>query len=276
MAIDQPAPQYLSPEYVIHEMREQAHSYTRDFSLPRIAVLAILGGAFVTLGALLSILLSTGIETRGLELLLQGLGFSAGFFFVILSSAVLFSEANVILPASVLDCTQGQLLGRGLRFWIFAWVGNFIGALMVGWALQLSQFYPAGHYELLQEIVAKKMHYRDVGGITAWFQIVLSGMLGNWMVGMAAFFAIMGRTIAGKYIPIFLAVTLFVAGNFQHSPANMGYFSMIMPTGQGPGWGAALVWNIIPAGIGNILGGALLVALPLWYALRPREEPQHP
>ena len=32
-----------------------------------------------------------------------------------------------------------------------------------------------------------------------------------------------------------------------------------MPTGHGPGWGAALVWNIIPVGIGNI-GGALLVA----------------
>jgi formate/nitrite transporter FocA (FNT family) len=44
---------------------------------------------------------------------------------------------------------------------------------------------------------------------------------------------------------------------------------MIMPTGQGPGWVEALAWNIIPAGIGNILGGTLLVALPLWYALRP-------
>jgi formate/nitrite transporter FocA (FNT family) len=171
----------------------------------------------------------------------------------------LFSEANVILPASALDCIRSQLFKGGLRFWIIAWLGNPIGALLVGWALQLSQHYPAGHYESLQEI----------GGVTAWFQILLSGMLGNWMVGMAAFFAIMGRTIVGKYIPVFLAVTLFVAGIFQHSPAIMGYFSMIMPTGQGPGWVEALAWNIIPAGIGNILGGTLLVALPLWYALRP-------
>jgi formate transporter len=251
-------------------MCEHARRYTQDYSLPRIAILAILGGAFIALGALLSILLSTGVETRGIQLLLQGLGFSAGFFFVILSSAVLFSEANVILPAGALDGTRSQLFKGGLRFWIIAWLGNLTGAILVGWALQLSQHYPAGHYELLQEIISKKMHYRDIGGASAWFQIVLSGMLGNWMVGMAAFFAIMGRTIAGKYIPIFLAVTLFVAGNFQHSPANMGYFSMIMPTGQGPGWAAALAWNIVPAGIGNILGGTLLVALPLWYSLRPR------
>jgi hypothetical protein len=42
-----------------------------------------------------------------------------------------------------------------------------------------------------------------------------------------------------------------------------------MPTGSGPGWGAALGWNIIPAGIGNMAGGAFLVALPFWYALDP-------
>ena len=86
---------------------------------------------------------------------------------------------------------------------------------------------------------------------------------------MAAFFSVMARSIIGKYVPVFLAVTLFVAANFQHSPANMGFFSLIMPTGRGPGWGAALVWNIIPAGIGNMAGGAFLVALPFWYALRP-------
>jgi formate/nitrite transporter FocA (FNT family) len=62
---------------------------------------------------------------------------------------------------------------------------------------------------------------------------------------------------------------LFVAANFQHSPANMGYFSLIMPTGHGPGWWAALAWNIVPAGLGNMAGGAFVVALPFWYALGP-------
>ena len=112
------------------------------------------------------------------------------------------------------------------------------------------------------------MHYQQVGGVEGWLTLVVSGMLGNWMVGMAAFLAVMGRTIIDKFIPIALMVSLFVAGNFQHSPANMAYFSMIMPTGEGPGWVDAILWNIIPAGIGNILGGSLLVALPLWYGLR--------
>ena len=78
----------------------------------------------------------------------------------------------------------------------------------------------------------------------------------------------MGRTIIGKYIPVLLAVTLFVSANFQHSPANMGYFALIMPGGEGPGWQLALMWNVIPVGIGNMIGGAFLVALPFWYAFR--------
>jgi formate/nitrite transporter FocA (FNT family) len=47
------------------------------------------------------------------------------------------------------------------------------------------------------------------------------------MVGMAAFMATMGRTIIGKYIPVLLMVSAFVAAGFMHSPANMAYISLI-------------------------------------------------
>lgn len=112
----------------------------------------------------------------------------------------------------------------------------------------------------------------DEGGIESWFKIVVSGMSGNGLIGMAALFATMARTLTSKFIPVFLVVSLFVAGNLQHSPANMGYFSLVMATGEGPGWGSAFLWNVIPAGIGNILGATLLVALPFWYSIFPEKE----
>lgn len=116
---------------------------------------------------------------------------------------------------------------------------------------------------LLAETVDSKMAYRAAGA-RGWLAALLSGVLANWLVGMAAFFATMGRTIVGKYVPIALAVTIFVAANFQHSPANMGYFSLLMLQGDGPGWGPAFGWNIVPAGIGNLVGGTFLVALPFF------------
>jgi hypothetical protein len=51
--------------------------------------------------------------------------------------------------------------------------------------------------------------------------------------------------------------------NIQRSPADMGYFSIAEWIGDGPGWDVALWWNIVPAGIGNLIGGSLFVALPL-------------
>jgi formate/nitrite transporter FocA (FNT family) len=67
---------------------------------------------------------------------------------------------------------------------------------------------------------------------------------------------------------VLLAVTLFVSAGFQHSPANMGYFALLMAETDGPGWWNALAWNLIPAGIGNMLGGAFLVAVPFEDAFR--------
>ena len=120
----------------------------------------------------------------------------------------------------------------------------------------------AGGEALLDEIVASKMRYREIGGVEGWFQGVLSGVLGNFLVGMAAFLAVMGRTIIGKYIPVLLTVSAFVAAGFMHSPANMAYISLATP--EGTGLGPALAWSIAPAALGNILGAFFLVALPFW------------
>jgi formate transporter len=79
----------------------------------------------------------------------------------------------------------------------------------------------------------------------------------------------MGRTIIGKYLPVLLAVSSFVAAGFQHSPANMGFFSLFIVHGGDLDWGPALGWNIIPAGIGNMIGAATLVAVPYWYVFHP-------
>jgi formate transporter len=167
------------------------------------------------------------------------------------------------MPATLLS--GGSRAGRVLRFWALAWIGNFVGAFVIGWLIRQAQIFSPGFESSLSEIVGAKMHYQSMGGADSWGRVVLSGVLANWLVGMAAFFATMGRTIIGKYIPVFLAVTMFVSAGFQHSPANMGFFSLSIAGGGGPGWTDAILWNIIPAGIGNMIGGTLLVALPFWW-----------
>lgn len=262
-----PAARYIGAERVLEIMGRAGARRIKTLSAMQILVLGAIGGGFITVGALFSVLLGAGVESPGPQRLIEGLGFSAGFFFVILSEAALFTEANVALPATMLRRDATAPGRRIARFWLLAWVGNLAGAVLVGWLISVAQRYPADVDALLAELVQRKMSYRAEGGLGAWGRLILSGMLANWLVGMAAYFSVMGRTLFGKYIPVFLAVTLFVAANFQHSPANMGYFSLIMPSGDGPGWSAALLWNVIPVGLGNIIGGSLFVVLPFWFAL---------
>ncbi|MBM3262556.1 MAG: formate/nitrite transporter family protein [candidate division Zixibacteria bacterium] len=269
-----PAAQYMSSEHVINEFYHHGLKRLQRLSALQVLLLALMAGGLITMGALFSVLLAQGIEAEGPKRLVQGLAFTAGFFSVILSSAILFTEVNVVLPATLLHLHDKSLITRVMRFWLLTWIGNLGGALLFGWMVNIAQYYPPEIYQDLSVFVGKKMHYAEVGTPAAWFKAMLSGVIANWLVGMAAFFATMGRTIFGKYIPVFLLVSLFVAGNFQHSPANMGYFSLIMAHGEGPGWGPAMLWNIIPVGIGNIIGGAFLVAIPFWYALRGEAEDQ--
>ncbi|MFN2322755.1 MAG: formate/nitrite transporter family protein [Trueperaceae bacterium] len=261
-----PPHQYLAAERVMGAMATSGRRRLEHLDPLRVLLLAVLGGGFITAGALFSVLLADGFVAPGAKLLMAGLGFSTGFFFVILADAVLFTEANVVMPTVLLD--RAGSWRRVARFWALAWLGNLLGAWLVGNALAIAQVFPTGMVAELTAFVGKKMAYAEVGTAGAWGRLVLSGVLANWLVGMAAFFSVMGRTIVGKYVPVFLAVSLFVAANLQHSPANMGYFALANALGVGPGWGAAIGWNIVPAGLGNMLGGFALVAWPFWFVAR--------
>ncbi len=262
-----PPTQHLPPEKVLLEMAEVGSRRASSMSTTQVLVLSTLAGAFITAGALFSVLLSEGSTNPGAEKLLEGFGFSTGFFLVVLTGSLLFTEINVEMPATLLGGDPRALGRQVAKLWGLAAIGNMIGAYCMGWAMvEVSNFSPAFH-EQLQHIVDVKMRFREVGGSTGWLDAVLSGAIANWLVGIAAFLSVMGRTIIGKYIPIFLTVSLFVAGGFLHSPANMGYFSLAEHSGYGPGWGPAFGWSLIPAALGNVLGALLLVAIPLWFAM---------
>jgi formate transporter len=265
-----PRAQYIEAQRVMVTMGRAGVRRITHLAPWQVFLLAMMGGFLIGMGALTSILLASGVGTPGTTRLLEGFGFSAGFFFVILSEAVLFSEANVMMPASLLE-DRGRMVLATLRFWVLAFAGNLAGAWLFGVCVHAAQMYGPEDNRLLNDVIALKLQFRAIGGAEGWFKAVLSGVFANWLVGLAAFFAVMGRSLIGKYIPVMLAVIAFDAANFQHGPANMAFFGLINATSHGPGWGTALGWSIAPAALGNIIGGFVLVVLPFWFVLRPHE-----
>ena len=199
---------------------------------------------------MLSVVLTVGIEQEGISRLLLGLGFAAGFVLVILSGVALFTEVNVLLPELFLRRPR-DIARRAWRFWLIVYLGNATGALFVGLLINGAQVIGPEQHERLTELISEKMKLRDLG-VEGWFAVLISGILGNWLVGMAAFLATAARTISGKILGILFPIVAFVAIGLQHSPANMGYFAIGLIHGDvGTTWGEAIWWNIVPASIGT-------------------------
>ena len=251
------------PHEVVLSFLEHAEELLSSSPMRQV-VLSVVAGSFIAFGAVLSVALTTDVESIGLSRLLLGLGFSAGFVLVILSGSALFTEINVLLPEMFLSRPR-DLCRRCWRFWLIAYLGNAAGALLVGLMVSGAHLLGEAQETRLFEILGEKMEFRDLG-TEGWFAVLLSGILGNWLVGMAAFLATGARTVSGKILGVLFPIIAFVAIGVQHSPANMGYFSVgLIDGGSGIGWGEAIWWNIVPASLGNLIGGAVLVALLFWY-----------
>jgi len=257
------------PREVVLAFVDHAQEYLAAGAGKQLA-LAFMAGSFIGFGAMLSIAITVGVTPEGLSKLMLGLGFTAGFSLVILSGAALFTEVNVLLPELFLHRRRAH--GRLWRFWLIVYLGNAAGAVFLGAMLNAAEVIHPEQADRLTEVIALKMQFAHTG-VDGWFQAVASGILANWLVGMAAFLATAARTVSGKLLGITFPIITFVALGVQHAPANMGYFAAGLIHGHvGTDLGTALAWNIAPATIGNLIGGAIFVALVFWYTFGSEPE----
>lgn len=263
--LESPGRQFYIPSQIVEEFGEKGRDHLNKQPSGQF-LLALTAGSFMTFGAIFSILLAIDIEAEGLFYLMSGLGFAAGYAMVFISGSVLFTEVNVLLPSYLFN-KAGLMKVNIYKFWLATYLGNMIGAFGVGVLIQMSGSLSDPFYTELAMYLDKKMKFLDYG-VKGWFEILVSGILANWLIGMAAFLATAARDITGKILGTTLPVILFVAGNFQHSAANMGYFSMgILATDQYT-WYEYVFFNLVPASIGNLIGGGILVSLLFSYAYK--------
>ncbi|QAS52542.1 formate/nitrite transporter family protein [Halobacillus litoralis] len=263
--IDQPGRQFYIPSQIVDEFGEKGRDHLNKPFRAQL-LLALTAGSFMTFGAVFSILLAVGVEAKGIYHLLSGLGFAAGYSMVFISGSVLFTEINVLLPSYLFN-KSGLMKSNIYKFWASAYIGNILGAFIVAGLIQMSGSLSDTFYPELSKYLDHKMKFMDYG-IKGWFEVLVSGILANWLIGMAAFLTTAARDITGKILGTMLPVVLFVAGNFQHSAANMGYFSMGFLASDKYTWYEYILFNLVPASIGNLIGGGILVSLLFSYAYK--------
>lgn len=248
-----------------------------------LVVLATLAGAFIAFGSIFMTVVLAGSNELpfGVARLLSGLVFSVGLMLVIVGGAELFTGDNLMVMA----WASGRIRTlRLLRIWFYVYAGNAIGAIGTSLFAVLS-----GHHRFGSGTIGKTaLAIAEAKASLPLLDVFFLGILANVLVCMAVWASIGGRTLVDKVVVIVLPVAAFVAAGFEHSIANIYFFSMALLIklaasadfwtliGTSPGGYAgisfwAAVANVVVATLGNIVGGGVLVAAVYWFVyLRKR------
>ncbi len=233
----------------------------------KLFIQAIQAGAFIAFGGILSIIVGFGFPeaTAGnpsLQRLLSGCMFPIGLILVVVLGAELFTGNNALLMPGLVKRHFGPL--SVLKNWTLVYFGNFIGALLFAWLLVYAAGLTAAEpYHDAVMAMAEKKTSMD------WMVVLLKGIGANWCVCLAVWLALAGHTLLEKMAGCFLPVMAFVALGYEHCIANMFFIPLGMMEGASVTIATFITANLIPATLGNIIGGALFVGcVNAWTHLR--------
>lgn len=242
--------------------------------LPSMLALAVLAGAFIGLGACLSTLSIAGFEgSYGLRRLVAGATFSLGLVLVILAGAELFTGNNLVVMAWASRLVTTRAL---LRSWGWVYLGNWIGAGATAALVYLSAPWVTHSFQVDAVAIGIALAKCQLPPVQAFFL----GVLANALVCLAVWLCLGARTASDKILSILFPITAFVALGFEHSIANMYFFSIALLLKSQPDvllagqWSAEVLEpltfvgtlrNLIPVTLGNLVGGAGLVGGMYWF-----------
>ena len=179
--------------------------------------------------------------------------YPVGFIFVIMGRSELFTENTLEPVIPLLHKRDRETLRKGLRMWGLLIFGNLLGALIFAWILGATTVIESTLHPTMQKIAAESTS----GGFG---EVFYKSIFGGWLIALLAWLlAATIDTIAQLFL-IWVTTAPIAAFHFRHSIAGSVEAFYRAVTGTA-GWGEMLGGFVIPALIGNAVGGVLLVAL---------------
>ncbi|HEX5437603.1 MAG TPA: formate/nitrite transporter family protein [Gemmatimonadaceae bacterium] len=176
-----------------------------------------------------------------------------GFIFVVLARNQLFTENTLEPVIPLLNNWNMKTLGQVLRLWAVVLLGNLIGACIIGVLLALTPVVPL---DFRQAMLAYGLHGVEGGFWLTGYRAIFAG----WLVALLAWLVASTRATGAQIVLIWLTTAPISAFGFKHSIAGSVEAFFVAASG-GVSWGGAIGSFVVPAVLGNVVGGIILVAL---------------
>jgi formate-nitrite transporter family protein len=203
-----------------------------------------------------------GLSALGTAIAVQLLGYSnmaqivsrmfypLGFIVVILGRSQLFTE-NTLYPVALVLAEKREFWNT-LRLWAVVLPANVAGALAFGLLAADTSALSPGTVDALSRLGSAALAHPST-------QIFWSGVIGGWIIAVAAWLVSGSHSITGSVMVIWMLTFIVGLGNFAHCVASSCEI-FVTVLRHGAPWQEFLRW-FFPAVAGNICGGVGLVTL---------------
>jgi len=230
----------------------------------RFFIRSIVAGLYLGMATILSYTLSVvliNVSPEAAKIAFAG-AFGIGLVVIVLLGSELFTGNcfTTMIPVFHGDLKIYQIF----PMWIICYIGNFIGIAFLMFLFIQTGSNQEAIEAYLTTVITGKLNF-DI------MQLFIKGILCNFIVCVAAYEGMKLKSESAKVIVMMIVVMSFVLPGFEHSIANMGTFSMgFFSLGNSISW-SGLALHMVVSTLGNIVGGSLLLGLPIYLMSKPEK-----
>ena len=235
---------------VTHEVirREGAKELERPVSA--LAWSALAGGLSMGLSMIADGVLHAHLPDAPWRPLVAKLGYSVGFLAVILGSQQLFTENTLTPIVPLMAKRTREMFGKVLTLWAVVLIMNLVGTLLFALAIAHTDAFSPEVKHAFDAISRQAM---EGSGLTIFVKAIFAG----WIIAMLVW---MLPAASGNQVPVIIIMTWLVgAGQLAHVVVGSAEVFYLAATG-GTSWIRAFSHFLLPALLGNIVGGVSIVA----------------
>lgn len=183
--------------------------------------------------------------------LVVAMGYPVGFIIVILGRQQLFTENTLTVMLPLLTKRNRATLLNVCRLWAAVLVANLVGAIVVALVLAKTEVVTTETFQSMRELAK--------GAQQGSFSVIfLRGIFAGWLIALTVWLLPFAET-ARVWV---IAVITYVIGvaHFSHVIAGAVEAAFLVIIGVSS-WAEFSLGFFVPALLGNIIGGVLLVAV---------------
>ncbi|KAK8156069.1 Formate/nitrite transporter-domain-containing protein [Phyllosticta citrichinensis] len=253
---------YTPPQ--VTELVSRAGAYKGRMNPHRVFLSSVSAGCLLSFASASSLMANTSPwlqeNAPGVARILGGFVFPYGLVLCLLTGADLCTSTFMFTTVATLH--RRLPVVRMLLHWFICFWGNLAGALFM-----VAIIFGYGNVFGTEPYKAEVISNATMRQVTPdWHMIFLRAIGCDWLVCLGCFFGMQGRDLASKIVGIWCPIFGFASLGLDHVVANMFFIPMGIWVGHPDITVGLYIWKgIIPALLGNILGGALFCGAYYWY-----------